>query len=275
MDRRKIKLTEVEIAYVEQNESQDNVILCLHALGHSSKDYEKLFSDARYNKFRIIALDFPNHGNSSLGTKSVSTQYYTEIVEEFIAKLKLQHITLLGNSIGGGVSIRLAHNKKNNIQMLQLANTAGLDKRGFLGKIFINFMVSFFKSGERKSKLFPRIFKYYYENVLPETEATERREEIIRTGYEIAPLLVQGWKSFALPTEDLRGIASEIECPILVTWAMKDKKVQYGRNIEAIKKMKNYKLLKYKAGHTPILESSKQFLTELFDFINSNKVSLA
>ena len=203
--------------------------------------------------------------------KNVSTQYYAELIEEFISKLKLKNIILLGNSIGGGVGIRLASKKNNNIQLLQLANSAGLDKGGFIGKLFLKFMVAFFKLGENKSKRFSKWFRYYYKKVLTENEANERREEIIRKRYEIAPLLVEGWKSFSLPSEDLRKLVEKIECPTLVTFAMKDRKVQYNRNISAIKKIKNLKLIKYQVGHTPILENSRIFLNDLIEFINKEK----
>jgi len=271
MQRKQIKIGDLEISFIEKNETQSIVILCLHALGHSSKDYENIFQDDRYDNYRLIAIDFPSHGHSSDGTKTLSTAYYAEIVEVFISKMKLKNIILLGNSIEGGVGIRLANNKANNIQLLQLANSPGLDKGGFIGKVFIRFMVKFFEAGVNRNKYFPKWFSYYYHKVLCEKEATERRTAIIRSGYEIAPVLVKGWNSFALPTEDLRNIAADIDCPTLVTYAMKDRKVQYQRNIGGIKRIKNFKLIKYQIGHTPILESSKKFLDDLLDFIHQER----
>ncbi len=54
---------------------------------------------------------------------------------------------------------------------------------------------------------------------------------------------------------------------------MKDKKVQYKRNISAIKKIKNLKLVQYQVGHTPILENSKTFLDDLIHFINKENLT--
>ena len=270
MKRKTIQLLDTNISYVEKNVHSDQVIICLHALGHSSKDYEKIFFDYRFDKFRIIAVDFPGHGQSTKGEKSVSSEYYAELLQRFITELDLKNIILLGNSIGGGVGIRLAANKSNNIQLLQLANSAGLDKGGIVGKYFLKFMVYFFNLGVKKSKRFPKYFRYYYNKVLTENEAHQRREEIIKEGYEIAPLLVEGWQSFSFQSEDLRPLAEKVECPTLVTFAMKDRKVQYKRNIAGIKKFQNLTLIKYQAGHTPILENPKVFLDDLFGFINAN-----
>ena len=132
-------------------------------------------------------------------------------------------------------------------------------------------MVFCFKTGVKKKKFYPKLFNYYYNNVLSEKEADEHRNEIVSKSFDLAPILVQGWKSFALKSEDLRTIVSEVECPTLVTYAMKDKKVQYNRNIDGIKKFKDLKLLKYQVGHTPILESSKQFLDDLLLFIQQKR----
>jgi len=273
MAENKLLLENVELAYKEKNTAGQQTILCLHALGHSSKDYSKMFEDDRFNEYRIIALDFPGHGNSADGKETVSSAYYARLTEKLIDQLQLKNIVVLGNSIGGAVAIRLASNKKNNITSIQLANPAGLDKGGLLPKFFLPFMVFFFKKGQQKHPKFQKWFKYYYQKVLPSAEAIDRRNEIIGQAYQLAPILVEGWKSFALPSEDIKKLIPEIDCPVLVTWAMKDKKVQYSRNIGAVNKIKQLDLVKYKIGHTPILENPKQFLNDLFEFLATKKVA--
>ena len=265
-----IILKGINIHYREKNNQGKRTILCLHALGHSLKDYDRIFENSEFDNYRIIAVDFPSHGKSGKGKEPVSSEYYYKITQDLINSLNLSEITVLGNSIGGAVAARLASKveNKNRIENIQLANPAGFDKGGISLKLFVNFMVWFFRKGETKHPKFSRWFAYYYNKVLPSAEADERKKEIVNSSYKIAPILVEGWKSFKLPSENLKKIIPTIQCPVLVTWAMKDKKVQYKRNINTISKIKNLELIKYNIGHTPMLENSKQFLTDLKIFLN-------
>lgn len=271
---KKVTVHGVDIHFREKNSLCEQTLLCLHALGHCSKDYNKIFSDPCFSHYRIIAIDFPGHGDSDRGSKPVSSEYFAEITEEVIRTLSLKKITVLGNSIGGAVAIRLASNPDNTIQSIQLANPAGLDKRGGVSKLFLSFMVWFFNKGVKGAPKFRKWFQYYYGKVLPSPEAAARRQEIVANAYNIAPILAEGWESFKSESEDLRKMASELPCPVLVTWAMKDKKVQYRRNVGAIEKIRNLKLIKYSIGHTPMLENPAVFLADLRRFLDDQQQHL-
>ena len=51
-----VNIDGINIAYKDEGAGQ--VILCLHALGHSSKDFTSLYN-LPLEKYRVIALDFP------------------------------------------------------------------------------------------------------------------------------------------------------------------------------------------------------------------------
>jgi len=264
-----INVDGVKIAYKDEGYGQ--VILCLHALGHSSKDFLSLYKLPLEN-FRIIAIDFPGQGQSSASEIAASSNYYFNITNKFIQLLGLKNIILIGNSIGGAVAIRLANNNPN-IKILSLSNPAGLDKRGFIAPFFLNYMVRFFEKGVKKESTFKRKFQKYYEKVLLTDSASSRRSEIINDAYPLAPLLVQGWSSFKQGDEDLRPLIKNINCPVLFTWAMKDGFVRFSRNKQAIKLFKNYTFIKYPIGHTPYIETPERFYNDLLNFIK-NKCQL-
>jgi len=262
-----INIDGINIAYKDEGSGQ--IILCLHALGHSSKDFASLYK-LPLERFRIIALDFPGQGLSSPSSVPVSSNFYFGLINKFIQQLDLKNIIVIGNSIGGAVAIRIANNNPN-VRLLSLSNPAGLDKRGFIAPFFLNYMIHFFKKGVKKNPSFQYQFENYYKKVLITESALSRRAEIVKDGYQLSPLLVQGWSSFKLDEEDLRPFIKNITCPVLFTWAMKDKFVQFGRNKKAIKQFHNYTLLKYPIGHTPYLEMPELFNADFIDFINNNK----
>jgi pimeloyl-ACP methyl ester carboxylesterase len=261
-----IEIDGLHIAYKDEGKGQ--AILCLHAVGHSSKDFLLLYT-LPLEKYRIISIDFPSHGKSTIQEQTISATFFAKIVSSFIEKLELKNIILIGNSIGGATAIRVASNNLN-IKMLSLSNPGGLDKRGILAPFFLNYMVHFFKKGAANKKSFQNQFSNYYKKVLTSDTANERKNEIIKDAYQLAPLLVQAWTSFKTKDEDLRPLIETVQCPVLFTWGMHDQFVQYRRNKKAIEKFKNFKLIQYKIGHTPYIECPEIFLNDLQEFIASN-----
>ncbi len=258
-----ILLGNLNIAYKDEGKGQ--VLLCLHAVGHSSKDFTALYQ-LDQSKYRIISLDFPGHGKSGKPNQNVSAKYFSSLVLKFIDTLHLKNIVIVGNSIGGATAIRVASNNAN-IKSLSLSNPGGLDKRDFIASFFLNYMINFFQKGVNNSPKFQNEFDKYYKKVLTTTISEERRSEIIKDGYQLAPLLVQAWTSFKSSDEDLRPMITTINCPVLFTWGIKDKFVQFSRNKQAIEKFKNHKLIKYEIGHTPYLECPDLFLKDFQDFL--------
>lgn len=106
-----VSIDGINIAYKDEGAGQ--VILCLHALGHSSKDFKSLYN-LPLEKYRVIALDFPGQGYSSTSSLPASSSLYYSIANKFIQLLELKNIIIVGNSIGGAVAIRIA----GSIQML-------------------------------------------------------------------------------------------------------------------------------------------------------------
>jgi pimeloyl-ACP methyl ester carboxylesterase len=264
-----IGVDHLKIAYKDEGRGQ--VLLCLHAIGHSSKDFSALYK-IDTNKFRVISLDFPGHGNSEKPIEKVSATYFSSVVLKFMNSLNLKNVIIIGNSIGGAVAIRVASNNPN-VKMLSLSNPSGLDKRGYLAPLFINCMINFFQTGVDHKPIFQQKFDAYYKKVLTTDNAVCRRNEIIKDGYSLAPLLVQSWESFKSEHEDVRSMITTISCPVLFTWGINDKFVRFNRNKGAIKQFKNYTLIKYQIGHTPYVECPDTFIKDLQEFINEKLLS--
>jgi pimeloyl-ACP methyl ester carboxylesterase len=259
-----IEMDGLQIAYKDEGEGQ--IILCLHAMSSSSKDFTVLF-DSLAKNYRVIAIDFPGHGNSASYADVVASRNYKKIIAQFIWQLNLKNIVIVGNSIGGAVAIRLANNNPN-IKALVLSNPGGLDKKGFPSGLVLKYMANFFRKGERGEVSFQKKFERYYKKVLPNDTALLRREEITKDAYKHSTLLVQAWTSFNEPEEDLRPMIKNITSPVLFAWAMKDKYVAYGRNKKAISQFPYATVIKYeKAGHTPYTETPQLFIKDLSNYL--------
>jgi pimeloyl-ACP methyl ester carboxylesterase len=203
-----VEIGDVRLAFTDSGGSGP-VIICLHAIGHGARDFEKM-SEQISPDYRVIALDFPGHGNSGDGSQPASATRYAEILGQFIDQLHLDSFTLLGNSIGGATAIRYAAEHPERVTSLVLCDSGGLGVPDKASRVFIGAFVQFFAAGRRRAIWFPWAFDWYYNKVLVGKNSHQQRDRIVRSAYEIAPVLEQAWRSFARPQENLGPILSKV-----------------------------------------------------------------
>ena len=96
-----VEVNSFKIAYTDEGDSKD-VLLFIHGLGSYLKAWDRNIPELK-NHFRCIALDLPGYGKSSKQIQSGRVSFYVEIINEFIKKLNLQNVSLVGHSMGGQI----------------------------------------------------------------------------------------------------------------------------------------------------------------------------
>jgi len=257
----------VTIAYADSG-GTGPVVLCLHAIGHGARDFEDL-SRRLSPDYRVIALDFPNQGNSGPDSKPASGTRYAEIVSQLIDQLHLTSLTLVGNSIGGAVAVRYASLHPERVKALVLCDSGGLGSPSKIGRVFIAGFVQFFAAGRRAAIWFPWAFSHYYAHVLRERSAQEERDRIVRSAYEIAPTLEDAWRSFARPEENLLPVLPDIRCPVLIAWAKDDFVLPLKSNQAAFQRFPKHEVETFEGGHAAFLEDPDRFESAVRLFLKS------
>lgn len=255
--RATVSLDGVTIAYTDSGGAGPPII-CLHAIGHGARDFEDL-SRRLSPQYRVIALDFPNQGNSGADSEPASGKRYTEILSRFIDRLNLRSTTLLGNSIGGAVAIRYASLHPDGVKALVLCDSGGLRSPSGIDRIFIGGFVQFFAAGRRGVFWFPWAFSRYYSQVLRTESAHEERDRIVRSAYEIAPTLEEAWRSFAKTEENLFPVLPLVRCPVLIAWAKDDFVLPLKDNAPAFDRFPNRRVETFEGGHAAFLEDPEHF----------------
>lgn len=265
--RATVSLDGVTIAYTDSGGTGPPII-CLHAIGHGARDFEDL-SRRLSPQYRVIALDFPNQGNSGADSEPASGKRYTEILSRFIDGLNLSSATLLGNSIGGAVAIRYASLHPNRVKALVLCDSGGLGSPGRIGRILIGGFVQFFAAGRRGVFWFPWAFSRYYSQVLRTESAHEERDRIVRSAYEIAPTLEEAWRSFAKTEENLYPVLAVVRCPVLIAWAKDDFVLPLKDNAPAFDRFPHHRVETFEGGHAAFLEDPEHFEGAIRAFLES------
>jgi pimeloyl-ACP methyl ester carboxylesterase len=240
----------------------------LHAIGHDARDFARLRKRLR-GGHRVIALDWPGQGRSGRDHVDASGHRYAELLAEFLDAVGVDRAVIVGNSIGGAAALRYAHRHPARVRSLVLENPGGLaSSSDRLAQIVLAAMARFFAAGTRGARWFPFAFRVYYRTcVLQRRAARIDRRRIVASAYQIAPILLQAWRGFALPEADARMLAPGIACPVLFAWAKRDQFVQLSRSLPAIRSFPNARLETFRAGHAPHLETPDAFESAVERFL--------
>jgi pimeloyl-ACP methyl ester carboxylesterase len=111
---------DLQINYVDEGEGFP--LIFLHNSGGFWQIWQKQLAFFS-KKYRVIALDFPNNGKSSLVEKEeLSLSYFTSILDQFLKKLKIKEFSLIGNCIGATVALNYSQTHSSKVKHLLLFN---------------------------------------------------------------------------------------------------------------------------------------------------------
>jgi pimeloyl-ACP methyl ester carboxylesterase len=83
------------------------------------------------SKYKVVLLDLPGFGSSTQSTEVFDIQKYSEFIDEFINKLSLNHIILIGHSFGGKLSIKIT-SENSKIDKLFLISPSGIENKSLI-----------------------------------------------------------------------------------------------------------------------------------------------
>jgi 4,5:9,10-diseco-3-hydroxy-5,9,17-trioxoandrosta-1(10),2-diene-4-oate hydrolase len=231
-------------------------IVCLSAIGHDSHDFDELAWRVS-DQFELIAIEWPGHGDSGDDRRPVSASRYADLIIAALDRLRLDAPILLGNSIGGAVSILCASRRP--VRGIVLCDSGGLVDVTPLVRRICRLYERFFAAGERGAWWFGLAFRGYYRLVLTEPAAATQRRRIAAAATQRARLFREAWASFGSRDADIRDVAAGLVVLIWAAWGDHDRTVPLKFCLPAIRSWKNATLSTFKAGHAPFLEQPDAF----------------
>ncbi len=200
-----IKTAELKSATIEYLElGKGPVLLFLHGALASYRIYTPL-AKMLSKYYHVYMPTFPGHGKSKVKQGSISLDYYTEVVKEFMNELKLKPAGIVGHSMGGAVAINLLAKNPKLTKKLVLIDSAGIPYKNFVWQTVRGWFAQY---GEYShSKLQKKGFDY----ILP----WDTRHMLFRplVGLKIGRLLTK---------LDLRKEMQKLDIPTLVIWGAED-----------------------------------------------------
>ena len=114
-------------------------VLLLHAALHDRTDYESVHTSLLPGR-RILAMDWPGHGESPSPVIPLTAVQFGDLATEFVDRLDLSDLVVIGNSVGGYAASRLAIERRERIAGVVLVNTGGFTAHSAATRAFCSVM---------------------------------------------------------------------------------------------------------------------------------------
>lgn len=255
-----ISVKNIKVNYID--EGSGDTVLFLQGWGTNLDIYKKVI-DKLSKTNRIIALDFPGFGKTPEPKTAWDVNDYTDFTIEFIRKLKLDNITLIGHSFGGRVIIRLMNKKERGflVNKIVLIDSAGIKaKLTFKKKV--------------KQKWYKACKKVYQiklvEKMFPEAVNRFKNKHGSADYRKASPLMKQVLVKTV--NEDLTDMLPNIDVPTLLVWGDMDTATPLTDAKIMEEKIPDAGLVVLKnTGHYSFLEDFYTFSRVIDSFLGVNK----
>lgn len=208
-------------------------LLLLHTI-RTQLEYFKFIAPSLSKNFTVYAIDLPGHGKNPIDpTGALDEPYFRSAVITFIERLDLKNLTLVGESIGGTLSLTVAATIPSRIREVFAVNPYDYETRygdGIRrGSPFANFIIGSLQipllgavnaSLENKTVLGKIMAGGYFDPAkLPEDLLIEFDRDAHRPGYKAAARRVlSGWRSW----NEAKRLYPVIKLPVTLVYGDHD-----------------------------------------------------
>ncbi|MBF0452580.1 MAG: alpha/beta hydrolase [Candidatus Magnetomorum sp.] len=264
-----IDIENQKISYLEGGEG--DTVLLVHGYT-ASKEIWIRFAKILKDQYRVIAIDLPGHGDSTASLNhSYSIHSQVQYLNQIIDKLGLEKIHLVGNSMGGSISLSFTKTFQAKVKTLALFNSGGVtspqpsefQKLLKQGKNpFIVKNIDEFNALTDLSMSSPPFFPWPVMSVMYQ-KYIDRFQINQKIYTDISREL---WKS--------EHVLKTIDVPVLILWGADDRLIDvscveiFNKNIP-----NSTAVIMEKTGHCPMLEKPEEAARHYLDFLQKKNAS--
>ncbi len=211
-------------------------LVLMHTI-RTQLDYFKELVPALKNHYEVYVLDLPGHGQSSILPVEYTEELFRKSVSEFITKLDLQDVTLVGESIGGVLALTVSTELPNKVAQVVALNPYDYGEKfgGGIRRSSNGWIISLFNMFGAYT-IEPRFVLaavlrggFYNPSRLPEDLLTEFYRTGKRDGYRRVEYSVfRNWRTWI----EARKLYSGITVPVTLVYSRDDwsKPIERERN---------------------------------------------
>lgn len=254
------KVNNLRVRYLDSNKKRTPLLL-LHGLGGSIESWTNNI-EFLSTKFRIIALDLPGFGLSDKPKISYSINFYVGFLEKFIKRIKLNHLFVIGSSLGGHIAIEFTIRNRKNVDKLILINPAGSLPKTFKGTKELRKYLRIVNA--KSSKDVSRILSSIDNSMVSRSYADAVYKRLSLPGAKQA--FISALKGSATASR-YNSKLSKIDTDMLLIWGREDRMIPLRFIRPFIEHGKSRIVILEKCGHRPHVERPKLFNRIVKDFL--------
>ena len=253
---------------------EGTAVILIHGHGGSVENW-KLNINALAQNHRVYAMDLVGFGRSDKTSIPDSFSCGAQFVNDFMEVQHIDRASLIGNSMGGGLTLQFAIQFPDKVEKLVLANAAGLGKELTLTLRLLTLPLigEFLSKPSRKGTT-----RFLKECVYDSALITD---ELVETFYQMS-ILPGAQKSFLSAlraganlcgqhADIIRSIVdnlASINVPTLILWGQQDRILPIAHAYVAQGRIPNAKLqILDRCGHLLQLEHPEEFNALLLEFL--------
>lgn len=206
---KEIEIDGLQLHYDDTGKPEGNPVVLMHGWGCDHSTVKSIASILEPG-MRVLNLDLPGHGKTPEPPEIWGVEEYTRLVENFITKLGLKKVTLIGHSFGGRISILLS-SRNDNVRKVVLVDAAGVKPKH---KIDWYVKVYFYKT---------------LKHVVPFILGRKQGQKVLEAyrkksgsaDYRNASPVMRAILSKCV-NEDLKHVMPQIKAPVLLIWGADD-----------------------------------------------------
>lgn len=240
-------------------------LLLLHANPGDHRDFDAIIPPLAQG-YRVIAVDWPGYGESPAiqPPSATSAMRFADALEDLIAGLGLEHIILVGNSVGGYAAARFAITHPDQVEALVLVSSGGFTAYTLVSRVFSRLKGTEFLT----RRIATRFAEAYLKKRNAHTAAILARTEAGRKNPATVAADAAVWRSFLDPAHDLRARAKAITAPTLVISGKYDPVIRSDADAQtAANCIPGARLVVLETGHEPFAEDPDAFLNVVLPFL--------
>jgi pimeloyl-ACP methyl ester carboxylesterase len=252
-------------------------LVLLHGVGDNAFDWRWVMP-ALASTHRVYAPDLPGSGGSAKPLTDYSPAFFTRFVGAFLDALGVDRATVIGNSLGGLVGLRLALAEPERVTALGLVSSAGLGREvtyalrsmavpGY-GKLAVAWGKR--RPGAAQRALGRAALVFARPRGAPRKWIKEQYRLARLPGFLEAQLAtVRAQVGLKGQREVLVDRLAQLERPTMVVWGTRDRVIPYSHAKEAASRLQEgYLELIPECGHLPQVEQPERFVSGLRRFLS-------
>lgn len=250
-----------KINYVELGDPAKPAVIFLHGLGGSLGNWQTNTTAFAQN-YHVVALDQIGFGKSDKPSLKYRAATYVDFLDKFMAELKIERASLVGNSMGGWIAALMAIKYPNRVEKIVLADAAGIIPASF------NEADIYQLNNSTRDEIRANLKKIFANSVLQNNELlvdqflTQR--VLTNDGYTINSLI----DSIKRKEDFLNARLGEIKKPTLIIWGKEDGLLPVADAYTFNKGIAGSELVIFDGcGHVPQFEKAADFNRAVLAFL--------